>query len=70
MTTTDHSAPLTDACVVLTGSDSNAFAILGCVRRAIRTSNHPELADQFLAEAMTGDYQHLLATCFKYVTVE
>jgi hypothetical protein len=70
MTNTKHDTPLTDACVVLTGTDGNAFALLGKVRRAIRTSNHPELADQFLAEAMTGDYQHLLVTCCKYVSVE
>lgn len=62
--------PLTDAVVVLTGTDGNAFAILGKVRRAILRSNHPELADDFLAEATAGDYDTLLCTCFKYVTVE
>lgn len=62
--------PLTDAVVVLTGTDGNAFAILGKVRRAILRSNHPELADDFLAEATAGDYDALLCTCFKYVTVE
>jgi hypothetical protein len=62
--------PLTDAVVVLTGTDGNAFAILGKVRRAILRSNHPELADDFIAEATAGDYDALLCTCFKYVTVE
>lgn len=62
--------PLTDAVVVLTGTDGNAFAILGKVRRAILRSNHPELADDFIAEATAGDYDALLSTCFKYVTVE
>lgn len=62
--------PLTDAVVVLTGTDGNAFAILGRVRRAILRSNHPELADDFIAEATSGDYDALLCTCFKYVTVE
>ena len=64
------SLSLTDAVVVLTGTDGNAFATLGHVRRAIRKSNHPELADEFIAEATSGDYDHLLMTCFKYVTIE
>ena len=70
MTNTNNKTPLTDAVVVLTGTDSNAFATLGYVRRAILGSNHPELVDRFLEEATAGDHDHLLATCFKYVTVE
>lgn len=62
--------PLTDAVVVLTGTDGNAFAILGKARRAILRSNHPELAADFIVEATAGDYDALLCTCFKYVTVE
>lgn len=68
--TNDNNAPLTDAVVVLTGTDGNAFAILGKMRRAILKSNHPELIDQFMADATSGDYDHLLAICFRYVTVE
>ena len=55
ITTNDSSSPLTDAVVQLSGEDGNAFAILGRVQRAIRKSNHPELAAQFLQEAMSGD---------------
>lgn len=69
-TTNESTFPLTDAVVELTGHDGNAFAILGRVRRAIMCSNHPELAEQFMQEATLGDYDHLLATCFMYVTVE
>lgn len=61
--------PFTDAVVQLTGEDGNAFAILGRVKRAIRQSNHPELADAFMQEAMAGDYDHLLCACMRYVTV-
>jgi len=61
---------LTDAVVQLTGEDGNAFAILGRVRRAIVKSNHPELAKPFLQEATAGDYDHLLQTCMRYVTVD
>jgi hypothetical protein len=56
--------------VTLIGEDGNAFAILGRVRRAISRSDHPELVDAFLQEAMAGDYDHLLQTCMQYVTVE
>lgn len=66
----DSSIPLTDAVVQLTDEDGNAFGILGRVRRAITRSNHPELADAFLTEATSGDYDHLLRTCMRYVTVD
>lgn len=69
MTTHNESKPLTNATVVLTGTDSNAFSILGRVRRAILESNHPELADQFFAEATAGDYDNVLRTCMRYVDV-
>lgn len=69
-TTNESSSPLTDAVVELTGHDGNAFAILGRVHRAIQRSNHPELAEQFMQEAASGDYDHLLVVCFVYVTVE
>jgi hypothetical protein len=65
-----QTGPLTDAVVQLTGEDGNAFLILGRVRRAILNSNHPELAEEFMLEAMNGDYDHLLQTCMNYVSVE
>jgi hypothetical protein len=61
---------LTNAVIQLTDQDGNAFAIIGRVHRAILRSDHPELSAPFMAEATSGDYDHLLATCFKYVTVE
>ena len=61
--------PKTNAKVKLVGSDGNAFAILGKVKAAIAKSDHPELAKEFLAEAMSGDYSHLLATACEYVEV-
>lgn len=71
MNSTDECpAPLTDAVAQLTGEDGNAFGVLGLVRRAILNSNHPELEDEFMREATSRDYDHLLATCHRYVTVE
>jgi hypothetical protein len=66
----ESQAPLTDAVVQLTGSDGNAFSIIARVRVAIRRSNHPELGDAFMNEAISGDYDHVLVTCLRYVTVE
>ena len=63
-------APLTDAVVQIIGKDSNAFAILGYVRRCILSSNRPELADDFMREATAGDYNHLLITCMRYVNIK
>lgn len=66
----DNTAPLTDAVVQLVGEDGNAFAILGRVRRAILKSDRPELAAEFMREATSGDYDHLLQTCMRYATIE
>lgn len=68
-TATDNK-PLTDAVVELTGKDGNAFLILGLVCRGIRRSNHPDLEEAFMNEAMSGDYDNLLQTCMRYVTVK
>jgi hypothetical protein len=62
--------PLTDAVVKLVGKDGNAFSIIAAVRLGIRRSNHPELEEPFAREAMQGDYDHLLQTCMRYVSVE
>lgn len=59
-----------DITVQLVGTDGNAFAVLGTMRRALQRGGVP--ADQvaaFMAEAMSGDYDHLLATCTQWVTV-
>ena len=64
-----YQKPLTDAEVRIIGKDGNAFAIIGYVRSCILSSNHPELADEFMREATAGDYNHLLVTCMRYVKV-
>ncbi len=58
-----------DVEVQLTGTDGNAFAILGAVGSALRDAGHRDAAAAFFAEATSGDYQHLLATCMRWVTV-
>ena len=56
--------------VKLVGTDGNAFAILGRVSNALKAAGLEEEAAEFLSEAMKGDYDHLLQTCFKYVNVK
>lgn len=68
--TPDRKVPYTDAVVQLTGKDGNAFLIIGLVHQGILRSNHPELADEFMNQAIDGDYDHLLQTCMRYVSVE
>lgn len=56
--------------VKLTGSDSNAFAILGKVTSALRVAGvSKEERDQFFKDATSGDYDTLLQTCMKWVDV-
>jgi hypothetical protein len=57
--------------VDLVGKDGNAFNILGIVIKALKKAKVPkEEIDQFVKEATSGDYDHLLATVMKYVQVE
>lgn len=56
--------------VKLVGTDSNAFAVLGKCREALKRSGAPpEVLKAFQEEAMAGDYDHLLQTCMKFVNV-
>lgn len=56
--------------VSLSGQDGNAFAIMGTVQKALRRAGVPKPEiDQYLADAMSGDYFHLLATTWSWVTV-
>lgn len=57
--------------VTLTNNDGNAFGILGAVRRALRKGGVPETeVSAFYKEATEGDYDHLLVTVMKYVSIE
>ena len=62
--------PKTDVKVKLVGNDGNAFTILGTVRTALKRAGHKDLAAEFMKEAMSGDYDHLLQTAMEYVEVE
>ena len=56
--------------VELVGHDGNAFAIMGKVQRALKNAGaSKEELDKYLEESMSGDYDHLLRTAMKWVTV-
>lgn len=56
--------------VQLSGEDGNAFAILGRMRQAFRQARvGGDEIQAFMDEAMSDDYDHLLATCTRWVTV-
>jgi hypothetical protein len=60
-----------DVVVELVGQDGNAFNILAIVNRALKSYGiEKDERDAFMAEARAGDYDHLLRTCMKWVTVE
>ena len=56
--------------VELTGTDGNAFMLLGLMRKELRRAgaDKQELA-LFTQEATGGDYDDLLATCMSWVHV-
>jgi len=59
-----------DITVPLTGTDGNAFAVLGTVNRALRQAGvSPAERDAFMAEATAGDYDHVLQTILRWVEV-
>lgn len=56
--------------VRLTGSDGNAFMVLGKVGGAMRRAGVPNAEiERFHTEATSGDYDHLLRTCMAWVNV-
>lgn len=59
-----------DITVRLTGKDGNAFAIMGEVRKALRTAKVPqEEIDAYQKAAMNGDYDNLLRVTMETVNV-
>ena len=64
-------APLSKPTVKLIGQDGNAFAIMGNVKRALkRAGADKEYIDEYLKEATSSDYTHLLSVSMQYVNVE
>ena len=57
--------------IQLTGENGNAFVILGKVRKALlRGGVKDSEVKKFQEEAMSGDYDNLLQTAMRWVTVD
>ena len=62
--------PKYDIEVNLIGQDGNAFYILGAVEKALRRNKVPsEEIKQFMDDATSGDYDHLLCVCSEWVDI-
>ncbi len=60
-----------DVEVELIGRDGNAFFIIGRVQKALKRVGVPaEEVTAFREEATSGDYNNVLTTAMKWVTVE
>ena len=56
--------------VRLTGTDGNALAIVGKVRRALDGHGvHDDECEAFVREALSGDYDNVLQTAMRWVTI-
>jgi hypothetical protein len=56
--------------VELTGQDGNAFAIMGRVAGALKKAGVPkEEVAEYMKESMSGDYDNLLQTAMRWVSV-
>lgn len=56
--------------VALSEGDGNAFVIIGTVMKALRKGGVSAAEiEVFRDEAMEADYDHVLQTCMKWVTV-
>jgi hypothetical protein len=60
-----------DISVQLSGTDGNAFSVIGKVQKAIRNSEGSDAARRFSEQAMqSGSYDELLQFCMSTVNVE
>jgi len=56
--------------VKLTGYNGNTYSVMGKVTKALQKNDvSKEIQDEFFREATSGDHNHVLQTCMKYVQV-
>lgn len=56
--------------VKLVGKDGNAYAIMGEVQKALRKYGLTAAEiDEYFTESTSGDYDHLIQTAMKWVSV-
>ena len=60
-----------DVHVQLVGQDGNAYMVLGlCQRAAQKAGLSKAEIDEFMKEAKSGDYNHLLQTCMQWFDID
>ena len=55
--------------VQLTGQDGNAMAIMARVAQGLRRGGYAGEVDAYMEEAMSGDYDNVLQTSMRWVSV-
>lgn len=56
--------------VEISGIDGNAFSIMGATTKALRRAGVPkEEQDQYFQEATSGDYDNVISTTMKWVSI-
>jgi hypothetical protein len=58
-----------DIHVRLTGQNGNAMVLIGCVTRALNQAGVGTEVNEFVKEAMSGDYAHVITTATEWVDV-
>ena len=51
----------------LVGVNGNAFSVMGYTAQALKREGLRDLVGRMHEEAMSGDYDNLLAVCMKYI---
>ena len=70
MTVIAQAAACKDLIVNMWDCDGNAFAIIGRVAKTMRLASiDRRIVELFQEEAMAGNYEELLRTCDKWVTI-
>ena len=69
--TKEMTKPIYNIDVQLTGRDGNAFSCMAHVVRALRKHGVKQVElDDFMDQAMSGNYNNLLQVCMKWVNVK
>ena len=58
-----------DVTIKLVGQDGNAFVIMGVVSKALKRTGYRDSAEEFVKEATSGDYNHLIVAAMNFVNV-
>ena len=64
--------PITGETVIveMRGPSGNAYCVLGAVAKALRSTGHGDLVEEYLRKATSGDYVNLLTVSGEYVNIE